>query len=215
MTRRFDAAIFDLDGTLADTLADIASAANHALTQLGHEPIELPRYRYLAGQGLRWLMEHALDDAHQHQVDEGMALFKAYYAEHDRDQTRPNDGVVELLDALRERALKLAVLSNKPHEATVRVVSEMFEPVFDEVMGAKEGVPLKPDPASANALCAALGVEPARVMYVGDTKVDMQTAKNAGFYAVGVLWGFRDEDELRANGADAIIAQANELIDLL
>ena len=211
------AIIFDLDGTLADTLADIAAAANHALGQLGHAPIQTPRYRYLAGQGLRWLMEHALGPDHQHQVDEGMRIFRVYYADHDRDHTRPYEGIDDLLTALTAagRDLALGVLSNKPDPATQQLVSDLFGSTFDHVAGAREGVPLKPDPTSALAMCQAMGVTPDEVLYVGDTSVDMETAVAAGFFPVGVLWGFRDETELRESGARAIIARPGELLGLL
>lgn len=216
MTARYDAVMFDLDGTLADTLADIAAAANHALARLGHEPIDTQRYRYLAGQGLAWLMTHALGGALADQAEQGMALFRAYYADHYMDRTRPYEGVPELLDELTGRGLSLAVLSNKPHAATCAVIERIFARWrFDAVRGDTGQAPLKPDPASALAIAAELGVPPGRWLYVGDTKVDMQTATAAGMLPVGVLWGFRDEAELRGSGAQAIIRQPAELTGLL
>ena len=208
-----DAVMFDLDGTLADTLADIAACGNFALAQLGEAPLPTHRYRKLAGQGARFLVREALhttdDDP---RVDEGLAAFRAYQLEHGSDLTRPYDGVTAALDALAAAGAKLAVLSNKPHAATVPMVERVFARWrFAVVRGHVDGTPLKPDPTTALQLAAEMGVAPGRVLYVGDTDVDMQTAKAAGFTAVGVLWGFRDEAELRSNGADHVITHPREL----
>lgn len=221
MKNTYDAIVFDLDGTLADTLADIAAACNHAITELGHAAIEIPRYRYLAGQGLRYLIEHALavggeGKGSEEQIEQGMDLFRSYYADHFTDFTQPFDGMGQVLDALALSDIKTAVLSNKPHSATVRVMDDVFSAwSFDVVCGAKDGVALKPDPASAFSVTEQLDVQPARVAYVGDTRVDMETAKAAGFYAIGVTWGFRDEPELRDAGADVIISHPVELLAIL
>ena len=214
--RKFDAIMFDLDGTLADTLQDIANAANHALTHLGHQPIETPRFRYLAGQGLRNLMVAALGPEFAHQIDEGMAIFRAYYSEHFIDHTKPFDGMSQVLDEIVARGLPLAVLSNKPHPATQLVMEKLFfRWPFAAVIGHRPEKPLKPDPASALEIAAALNIPPSRWMYVGDTRVDMETATNAGMFPVAVLWGFRDEAELRESGARAIIKTPAALIPLL
>lgn len=216
-TARFDAVLFDLDGTLADTLADVAACGNHMLAKLGRPAIELNRYRYLAGQGARSLVRDALgvsdDDP---RVDEGVALFKAYQLEHGADLTRPYPGMPELLDGLTRRGVKLAVLSNKPHAATVEMIRLKFAAwTFHDAVGHRDGWPLKPDPASALDVAARMGVPAERWMYLGDTRVDMETAGAAGMFAVGVLWGFRDEAELRGAGADAIIADPRQALDLL
>lgn len=216
MPNRFDAVMFDLDGTLADTLADIAAAGNYALGALGRPAIALPRYRYLAGQGLRWLITEALGPGGAADIDRGVELFRAYYAEHSLDQTGPFAGVPDLLDALAARGVRMAVLSNKPDPATQVVVAKLFpNRGFDAVRGHVEGTPLKPDPSSALSIASSLGIPPPRWLYVGDTRVDMETARAAGFFAVGVLWGFRDEPELREAGADAIIAEPAALLELL
>jgi phosphoglycolate phosphatase len=216
MTRRFDAVLFDLDGTLADTLQDIANAANFALGRLGHAPIETPRFRYLAGQGLKNLMIAALGPAHQHQVEEAMGYFRGFYADHFIDNTRPFAGMADVLDELVRRGLPMAVLSNKPHPATMLVMEKVFGRWrFASVVGHKPEAPLKPDPTSAFAIAARLNVPAERWLYVGDTRVDMETAVNAGMFPVGVLWGFRDEPELRASGAKVIITEPRELLDLL
>jgi phosphoglycolate phosphatase len=212
----YDAVMFDLDGTLADTLADIAAAANHALTTLGLPPRPVADFRYLAGQGLEWLMTEALGPARQTLVPQGMTLFKAFYAEHGMDQTVPYPGITDLLDALTARKLKLAVLSNKPDVATQAVVKTLLPRwTWHAVQGQLADVPRKPDPAGALAIAARLAIDPARWLYIGDTAVDMQTATAAGMFAVGVTWGFRTEQELREHGANAIIHHPRQVLDLL
>jgi len=210
------AVIFDLDGTLADTLVDIAGAANHALAELGVPTHPVPRFRYLAGQGLEWLMTEALGPARRDLVPRGMELFRAYYALHSEDHTAPYAGVPELLDELTRRRVPLAVLSNKPHPATQAVVAKLFARWrFDAVIGHREGHPLKPDPASAIEIANSLNIPPAEWLYIGDTRVDMLTATGAGMFPVGVLWGFREEPELRESGAKAIIRHPSEIPGLL
>lgn len=213
---KFKGIMFDLDGTLADTLADIAAASNHALSQLKRPVFEVPRYRYLAGQGLEALMHDALGKDHHHLVKQGCDLFRAYYLEHSLDFTRPYDGIPELLNALVAQGMTIAVLSNKPHPATQQVVRDVFgQWTFAAVQGHEPPIPLKPDPASGLKIANELAIKPEDWLYVGDTKVDMETAVAAGFYPAGVLWGFRDEPELRASGAKAIVSEPEELLGLL
>ena len=208
--------MFDLDGTLADTLADIAAASNHALATLGRPTFELPRYRYLAGQGLESLMHEALGEQHHHLIDQGCELFRAYYREHSLDFTKPYQGIPELLDTLASQSTTTAVLSNKPHPATQQVVRDVFgQWSFAAVQGHAPPAHLKPDPGSALRLAEELQIDPKRWVFVGDTRVDMETAVNAGFFPVGVTWGFRDEDELRASGAKAIIHHPMDLLAVL
>jgi phosphoglycolate phosphatase len=212
----FLAVMFDLDGTLADTLEDIAGAANHALAQLGRQTFPVPRYRFLAGQGLEWLMTEALGPEHRGLVPRGMEIFRAYYALHSEDHTRPYDGIPELLDELTRRKVKLAVLSNKPDPATQALVARVFARWrFDAILGHREPFPLKPDPTSAKWVADEMKIAPENWIYVGDTRVDMLTARGAGMHAVGVLWGFREEPELRESGANAIVRVPGELLGLL
>ncbi|MCE9590054.1 MAG: HAD family hydrolase [Planctomycetes bacterium] len=208
--------IFDLDGTLADTLADIAAAANHALAEMGRPTFDVQRYRYLAGQGLHSLMTDALGPGHAGLVPRGMELFRAYYSDHWTDHTAPYPGVPALLDELTRRGVRMAVLSNKPDSATQAMMKHGFARWrFDAVIGQREGKPLKPDPAGALEIAETCGVPAKEWLYVGDTKVDMMTATRAGMFAVGVLWGFRDEPELRDNGARVIIREPAELLALV
>lgn len=212
---RFDAALFDLDGTLLDTLADLAAAGNHALAQVGRPTHPLPAYRTLVGQGVRNLFIDALGPDHQHLLDGAIAAFHSYYADHRFDTTAPYPGVWPMLAGLADRGVKLGVLSNKPHEATLDVVDRYFHDIpWTALRGHKPGTAPKPVPGSARETLSEMGVEPQRCVYVGDTKVDMLTGQAAGMVTVGVSWGFRSVDELRANGADDIIDEPNELLAL-
>jgi phosphoglycolate phosphatase len=209
--------MFDLDGTLADTLGDIAACGNHTLAVLGRPAIAVDRYRRLAGQGARYLVREALGVADDDPlVDRGLDVFRAYQLEHGMDLTRPYPGMAETLDELVARSVRLAVLSNKPDAATRAMVSRVFARwPFEAVLGQVDGRPLKPEPDGALQLTRAMNVEPAAWLYVGDTSVDMQTASAAGMTSVGVLWGFRDEAELLDSGAKHIIAHPRELLDLV
>ncbi len=206
--------MFDLDGTLADTLADIAAASNFALAELGHDPLPEHRYRRLAGQGLAYLVRHALGPTHAEQAPEAARLIKAYHAEHLAHRTRLFPGIGDLLDELAARELKLAVLSNKPHDTVCRIASTALSGwPFQAVQGDEPGKPLKPDPAAALAIAYELAIPADHWLYVGDTAADMLTGTGAGMFTVGVTWGFRDEAELREHGADAIIHEPGELLE--
>lgn len=215
-TLGFDAVIFDLDGTLLDTLADLADCCNHAIAQFGVEPIGYERYRYLIGQGVRYLCEHALGPGKAQHTDEAVRLHIERYKDHKYDQSAPYPGIVAMLRELSAMRVKLGILSNKPDAATNEMVAHLLgEFQFDAVWGHRTGYQPKPDPASARALIESLGVSADRVIYVGDTRADMLTGKAAGFTTVGVTWGFRDEAELRQNGADHIIHEPGALISLV
>ena len=212
----FDAVIFDLDGTLADTLDDIAAAMNAVLARRDL-PVHAPAaYRLMIGLGLRNLVHEALpptlrgDDA---TIAACLDEMTAEYRRHLLDRTRLYDGVAELVARLRDEELGLAVLSNKADELTQRIVSALFEPdTFDVVLGARPDLPRKPDPTTALQVAERLGVAPARVAYLGDSGIDMRTAVAAGMIAVGVTWGLRDRAELQAGGARLLLDHPLELV---
>jgi phosphoglycolate phosphatase len=214
----FRATIFDLDGTLLDTLDDIANAANRVLAARGFPTHPNPNYRTFIGEGVVKLMLRALPETHQ---DEATikACVGAYVQEYEQTwkvQTKPYAGVPEMLDALVVLGLKLAVLSNKPDRFTQRCVSELLAKwAFDVVLGASDKFPRKPNPASAIETARRLGVPPAECLYVGDSGTDMQTARAAGMCAVGALWGFRGQEELLKDGAQLLINKPSEVLDLL
>lgn len=215
MSRELRAVIFDLDGTLADTLTDIAAAASATLGELGVGPYELEQYRAWIGGGARRLMEQALPADQQHRLDEVDARFRQHYAANLVVATAPYAGIPAVLDALAER-FTLAVLSNKPHAMTTEIVARVFGAWdFADVVGKQDGVPAKPDPTSVLAMAARLGVDPSMCAYVGDTDIDVQTATAAGMLSVGVSWGFRDAESLVAAGALRLAASPEDLLRCL
>lgn len=205
--------LFDLDGTLTNTLADISTAMNRALTLYGLPTWEEKEYCYLVGNGAKILAQRAVRER-QELAEAVQMAYQAYYEVHNLVKTRPYDGMPELLRALAKRGLKLAVLSNKPDADTKHVIAHYFADIpWAVVRGQVEGVPVKPDPAGALAVAAEMGVDPAEILYLGDTKVDMQTAVSAGMQPVGVLWGFRTRQELLENGAKWLIDYPMQLLE--
>jgi phosphoglycolate phosphatase len=213
---RFKASLFDLDGTLLNTLDDLADTANAALASLRFPVHPIDSYRYFVGDGLWVLVERIVPAAcSEEQIAACEHAFKELYAAHWADKTRPYAGVEEMLCSLREMGLKLAILSNKPDDFTRLCVDRFFlADTFDCVRGQKEGIPKKPDPAGAAIIAERLGIEPADILYVGDTATDMQTGKRAGMKIAGVLWGFREIRELENNGADYIVSHPREIVKL-
>jgi len=210
--------LFDLDGTLLDTLEDLADSTNAALRQLGFPPHPTDAYRYFVGDGVTNLILRTLPEAHRDEptVARAVDLMRRLYGEHWADKTRPYPGVPELLDALVARGVKMAVLSNKPHESTLLCVDRLLPRWrFHAVIGQSKAVPPKPDLAGVRTIIAQLGVPAEQFLYLGDTNTDMATANAAGMFAVGVLWGFRPADELREAGARVLIARPTDLLDLL
>ncbi|HUT90802.1 MAG TPA: HAD-IA family hydrolase [Thermoguttaceae bacterium] len=214
----FRAICFDLDGTLLDTLADIADSANRVLAGHGYPTHPIDAYRNFIGDGLVRLFGRVLpaDRRGEEVIAECVAGFRESYAENWNVRTRRYDGVAELLDAATARGLKMAILSNKPDAFTRRCVDAHLSAWdFRAVLGQREGVPPKPDPAGAREIVDRLEVAAEHFLYLGDTPTDMRTARTAGMHPVGVSWGFRPVDELRAAGAARIIARPLELMDLV
>ena len=212
----YRAILFDLDGTLANTLADLANATNAALAVLGCPPHPLDSYRFKVGDGARQLCARALPVDRQDSLDEAVRLMREQYNEHCFEQTTLYPGIPELVSMLAERRYTLAILSNKPDDFTKRMIAHYFNPSpFDVVRGQLPDRPLKPDPTAALEIAQELGVAPAQWLYLGDTDTDMRTATTAGMTAVGVLWGFRDREELVASGAKHLVAKPEEVLQLL
>jgi phosphoglycolate phosphatase len=213
---RFDAIVFDLDGTLADTLDDIAASMNWALERNAMHPHPPDAYRELVGEGVGRLVERALPLERQDLHAAVLEDLRAHYTEHMLDRTVPYPGIPELLDELERRGLPMAVLSNKPELATRWMVDRLFSRwPFAAVAGQRPGVPHKPDPEAALEIAREIDVAPARILYLGDTRTDMETAVAAGMFGVGALWGFRDRAELVAHGAAAVVEHPREVLPLI
>jgi phosphoglycolate phosphatase len=214
----YRAVMFDLDGTLLDTLDDLADAMNFALRQMGCPPHEVAAYKYFVGDGVVNLAWRTLPpDRHDEQtVAQVVALMRERYSEHWADKTRPYEGVEDLLGELATRSLPMAVLSNKPDDFTRQMVAKFFPEVpFKFVLGVRPNGPIKPDPKGALETADALDVSPDEFLYLGDTNTDMQTANAAGMFAVGALWGFRPAEELLQHGAKSLIASPMDLLQHL
>ena len=213
------AAVFDLDGTLVDSLADLADAANAMLASYGFRTHDVGAYRYFVGDGSRKLIERILPKERSRDaafVDEAMARYKDCYAERLLHQTKPYDGIPEMLEELRRRNIPMAICTNKHQSAADAIVEALFpKNMFQEVIGDRRGLPRKPDPQKVLHIARRMGVSPASTAYFGDTAVDMDTAHNAGALAVGVLWGFRPQQELTAHGAQILLSHPRELFQKL
>jgi phosphoglycolate phosphatase len=212
------AAIFDLDGTLLDTLADIGDSVNMMLAEYGFDGHTMDDYRRFIGSGIHMLVTRALPLAGRSDVMVRQCVKRAreIYWDNWNRKTLPYDGIIDLLDALKAIGLPLAVLSNKPHDFTVRYVEAYFQRSdFALVMGQSDDFPAKPDPASAIYIARQLGLPPSAILFVGDSAVDMQTANAAGMVAVGAGWGFRGPKELTENGCQALVRHPKEILQLL
>lgn len=209
--------IFDLDGTLLDTLQDLANSVNYALRQHAMPEHSLDDIRRFVGNGVRLLMERAVPNgAGNPQFEAAFATFRQYYMEHSLDTTRPYDGIPELLRALKQKGCRLAVVSNKMMAATQELCVHFF-PEIEVAIGEHEaeGIRKKPAPDTVCEALRQLGCDKQRAVYVGDSDVDIMTARNSGLPCISVLWGFRDRQFLTAHGATTFISHPSELLGLL
>lgn len=210
--------IFDLDGTLIDSLTDIALCANIVLREFNLPTHEIQQYKYFVGGGAEVLVNNAIASNASKQLNqEVLKRFKEVYDSELHLNTKPYDGIYELLDILNENKIKVAILSNKPHEFTIKYVKEFFAKYNNilEVHGSKETIPKKPNPKAALQIASSLNLKCEDIYFVGDSDVDMQTAKNANMKAVGVSWGFRGPKELIENGADHIVTTPIDIFNLI
>ena len=206
--------IFDLDGTLVDTLDDLTDAMNAALTRCGC-PVRTPiECRQMIGSGVRMFAQRALPDDKKHLTDELFTKMIAYYHDHCLSKTKVYDGIKEVLTVLSERGIRLAVLTNKHQNPTDLIVRHYFgDETFAPVVGVVEGRKVKPDPTSTLEIIDDWGLKPDDVLYVGDSDVDIQTAKNAQIRCLGCLWGFRSKEQLIAAGAETLIEHPRQILD--
>jgi phosphoglycolate phosphatase len=216
---KFQAVLFDLDGTLLDTIEDLTDAMNAALHELGFPGHSVTACKTLVGEGIEHFARCALpagEAENEGRVARLISLMRAEYRRRWSHKTRPYDGIPALLEELSVRGLKLAVLSNKADDFTRLMVAHYFPGTeFAAVVGARAGLARKPDAAPALEVAASLGVPPDKVLFLGDTKTDMATAVGAGMVPVGALWGFRSADELLASGARYLVSRPAELLGLI
>ena len=207
--------IFDLDGTLLNTISDLGQACNYALETMGFQPHPITAYNFMVGNGVRKLIERAEPDADAATVDTLLQHFREYYDEHCIDTTIPYPGISELLSSLKDNGIKLAVATNKYQSAARKIINHCFPEIeFESVMGQIDSRPIKPDPSIVFAILNDTPTPKKDVMLVGDSAVDMETARRACVDSVGVTWGFRSVSELRKAYADHIVSNANEIFKL-
>lgn len=209
--------IFDLDGTLIDSLEDLADSMNSALIRFRYPVHDISAYRYFVGNGVRELVKAALPESARDEqtVTECQRLMREAYGANCLNKTKPYDGILGLLGELQAGGIKLSVLSNKADDFTQKIVKALLPAYFDMVLGLRTGANRKPDPSGALEISEEMGIIPGNMMMVGDTPGDIQTAKNAGMISTGVLWGFRTRDELIDAGAEYLLNSPRELMDIL
>ena len=214
MTPHIKLVIFDLDGTLLNTLSDLAHSANHALEKCGFPVHDIETYKCFVGNGINKLLERSLPDHHKTALNIARlkAFFLPYYDAHSTDYTEVYAGIDKLLKTLQYKGLMLSVASNKYQKATEKLVLRFFSDIsFTAILGQRDGVPVKPNPAIVNEILQIADVSPEETCYIGDSDVDMQTASNSGVTSIGVTWGFRSHEELKTAGANYIADTPEEI----
>lgn len=211
------AVLFDLDGTLVDSLTDLADAVNQALEKKGYPTHPVEAFKYFVGDGIPKMIERALpeDKRDQNTIDEIRNDFSPYYTVHYADNTYAYDGMPELVNNLKAKGFTVAVVTNKAQDMADIVVKSLYGDVFDLIFGKRDGIPAKPDPTAALMAMEQLRLKPDECVFIGDSGMDVATAVNSGAVPVGELWGFRKKDELLANGAKYIISKPQELLDII
>lgn len=213
----YKAVIFDLDGTLLDSLEDLADSMNAVLESAGYPVYDIESYKYFVGDGMEKLVSRTLPEKCRdiEIIKKYTEKMKDEYTKRWNIKTKPYDGITDLLDMLTEKSIHMTVLSNKPDNFTKLIVKELLPKwKFEAVYGQRKSMPRKPDPTAALEIAGILGLQPREILYLGDTGTDMQTASNAGMYAIGALWGFREKDELITNGAKTVIDKPLDLLQL-
>lgn len=209
---KYQLAIFDLDGTLLDTLEDLADSTNYVMRSFGYPERTLAEVRSFVGNGIRKLLERsAPEGTSEEEIDRIFEQFKEYYGVHCADKTKPYDGIMNLLHRLQEQRIKLAVVSNKADYAVKALCEQYFPGIFDEAVGERVGIARKPAPDTVNEVLMNLQIEKAQAVYIGDSEVDVQTARNAEMDCIAVDWGFRNAEVLKEAGAETIVSTPENL----
>ncbi|MCQ2958881.1 MAG: HAD-IA family hydrolase [Bacteroidales bacterium] len=222
---KYSTVIFDLDGTLVDSLQDLAESVNYVLRYLELPERSIDEIRQFVGNGIQKLLVRALmvstkechKDFNEELLEHALVLFRTYYHEHCQDNTKPYNGIIELLNKFKENDFKIAIVSNKPHSEVKKISDYLFENLIDLAYGENEleGVRKKPAPDMIQNVFKALSVESKSCIYIGDSEVDIETAKNAGIDCVSVLWGFRNEEFLRGKGGEIFAYSPSELYSIV
>lgn len=209
--------ILDLDGTLLNTIEDLGDSINHVLNEFGFQTLSYEECKLKIGGGFKGLIKKSFpEDSDEDTINSGVHLFEKVYDKNYLKKTKAYEGIMDLLEALEEREIKLAINSNKRNSYTNNLVEKHFEGIkFYGVYGERKGIKIKPDPVAALEIAENMNLDPRDILYIGDSKPDMLTAKNAGMDSVGVLWGFRDREELEKYGATYIVEKPREILDLL
>lgn len=219
LDKKIKAAVFDLDGTLADTLESIAYSANKAIEAFGFNGFEVERFKKFAGDGADTLLKRCLEaagDSNLEYFERVQDKYRESFKTGCLHNVKPYDGITELLNELKKRNIKIAVLSNKPHDRAVDVIEDLFgKGFFDIILGHCKERPKKPSPDTALFIAEKFDVSNEECIYIGDTNTDMKTGKNADMITVGVTWGFREKSELVENGADVIVDKPDEILNLI
>lgn len=213
---KYKLAIFDLDGTILDTLEDLTDAVNYTLNQYGYPERTITEIRSFVGNGIRKLIERSLPaDTEDAEIDRVHGIFSSYYKEHCTVKTHPYGGILAMLQAIREEGVLTAVLSNKADFAVQPLMQQYFPDLFDVAFGERPGIPRKPAPDAVYEILRLLDVQKEDAVYIGDSNVDIETACNAGLACISVDWGFRSREQLLAAGAQEIASDPSELVGML
>ncbi len=213
---KYKAVIFDMDGTILNTLEDLKNATNYSLRQFGMPERSLEEVRMFVGNGIRKLVERAVPaGTSEEKIAQVFDVFLEYYEIHSADNTSPYPGILELVEKLKKSGIKTAVSTNKADVPAQELGREYFNGIFDLIVGQQDGLKVKPAPDSVNKILSILDIQKKDAIYIGDSDVDVQTAKNSGLDFIGVSWGFRGREFLEKNGAKNIVDNANEILDLV
>lgn len=213
----FRAVIFDLDGTLINSLEDLADSVNEALAKYGFKTHSINEYKKFIGNGAKQLIRNAAPEAASESILEDiLADYKIIYNNNYVNKTRPYHNIIGMLEALKKQNIKMAVCSNKPHQPTNEIVEKLLgKEFFEVVFGEREGIPRKPDPAALMEAAELMGVQPEETLYLGDSGGDMVSARNAGMFPAGALWGFRGREELEECGSQVLFSDPLELVEYI
>lgn len=213
---KYKAVIFDMDGTILNTLEDLKNATNYSLRQFGMQERSLEEVRMFVGNGIRKLVERAVPaGTSEEKIAQVFDVFLEYYEIHSADNTSPYPGILELVEKLKKSGIKTAVSTNKADVPAQELGREYFNGIFDLIVGQQDGLKVKPAPDSVNKILSILDIQKKDAIYIGDSDVDVQTAKNSGLDFIGVSWGFRGREFLEKNGAKNIVDNTNEILDLV